>query len=206
MKALAEGPPGLVIGGLEPLTTVDYPGRLAAVIFCQGCIWNCRYCHNDHLRKFRPSGSIAWATIREFLKERAGFLEAVIFSGGEPLAQRFLPEALRECRDLGYLVGLHTAGSYPERLRRCLPWLNWVGMDIKAPLDHRYDRVTGIRNSARGILQSLKILTSSGRDYQIRTTWDREVLSEKDLEEIDEVLQRHGAPPTIRQVCRPREL
>ncbi len=195
-------PVGLAIGGLEPLTTVDYPGKLAAVIFCQGCAWNCRYCHNPHLREFVSSGTIAWTAIRDFLKERVGFLEAVVFSGGEPLAQRSLPLALEESRSLGYLVGLHTAGMYPERILSCLPYLDWIGMDIKAPLDHRYDLVTGVRNSAKGILRSLEIVVASGVAFQIRTTWDRGVLSEGDMEDIDDALRTYGLPPTIRQVCR----
>ena len=192
----------LAIGGLEPLTTLDYPGKLAAVIFCQGCAWNCRYCHNAHLREFRRPGTIAWTTIRDFLEERVGFLEAVVFSGGEPLAQRALPLALEESKCLGYLAGLHTAGIYPERLIACLPFLDWIGLDIKAPLDKRYDLVTGVRNSAKGILRSLEVVLASGLAFQIRTTWDREVLSEGDMEEIDDVLRSYGAPPTIRQVCR----
>ncbi len=193
----------LVIGGLEPLTTVDFPGKLAAVIFCQGCAWKCRYCHNPHLRKLQSLGTMSWAAIRQFLEERVGFLEAVVFSGGEPLAQGALPPALKESRGLGYLVGLHTSGMSPERLIKSLPFLDWIGMDIKAPLDKRYDLVTGVRNSARGILGSLEIIQASGVAFQIRTTWDREVLSEEDLEEIDDMLRSHGAPLTIRQVCRP---
>ncbi len=132
-----------------------------------------------------------------------GFLEAVVFSGGEPLAQRALPSALQETKRLGFAVGLHTAGMYPERLKHCLPDLDWIGMDVKAPLDERYDRVTGIRNSASGILRSLKMVSASGISVQVRTTWDREVLSEGDLEEIDATLRSFGLPITTRQVCRP---
>lgn len=196
----------LSIGGLEPLTTVDFPGRLAAVVFCQGCAWNCRYCHNPHLRKFRSPGAISWSTIRNFLSERFGFLEAVVFSGGEPLAQRALPRALQEIKHLGFLTGLHTAGMHPERLKNCLPSLDWIGMDLKAPLDSRYDLVTGVRNSAKEILRSLDLVVASGVGFQIRTTWDRDVLTESDLEEIDDLLSKKGAPPTTRQVCRQRPI
>ena len=193
----------LSVGGIEPLTTVDYPGKLAAVIFCQGCPWNCRYCHNPHLRKFRRPGAIVWDVVCEFLKQRVGFLEAAVFSGGEPLAQKSLPDALKQIKSLGYAVGLHTAGMYPEQLSKCLPFLDWIGMDVKAPLDKRYDRVTGVRDSARGILRSLRMVEASGIPAQIRTTWDRELLTEGDMEEIDEALRFYGLPRTIRQVCRP---
>lgn len=193
----------LSIGGIEPLTTVDYPGKLAAVIFCQGCAWNCPYCHNPHLRKFRRAGATGWDAVREFFKQRVGFLEAAVFSGGEPLAQRALPDAMQEIKSLGYAVGLHTAGMYPEQLSKCLPFLDWIGMDVKAPMDKRYDLVTGVRDSAMGILQSLRMVAASGIAVQIRTTWDRELLTEGDIEEIDEALRCHGLPPTTRQVCRP---
>ncbi|MBI3069525.1 MAG: 4Fe-4S cluster-binding domain-containing protein, partial [Betaproteobacteria bacterium] len=74
----------LRVGGLVPLTTTDYPGRLAAVVFCQGCPWRCGYCHNPHLLPARRTAPIAWHAVRDFLERRRGLLDAVVFSGGEP--------------------------------------------------------------------------------------------------------------------------
>lgn len=105
----------LVVGGLTPFTTIDFPGRLAAVIFCQGCPWRCGYCHNAHLHAC-GSGERSWPDVRGWLTSRRGLLDGVVFSGGEPLLQRGLAPALGEVRSLGFATGLHTAGIYPERL------------------------------------------------------------------------------------------
>ena len=87
-----------------PFTTVDYPGHLAAVVFCQGCVWRCRYCHNPHLQSF-DGGRWNWEEILSLLAERKNFLEAVVFSGGEPTTQPCLPVAMRAVKDLGFKIG-----------------------------------------------------------------------------------------------------
>lgn len=160
---------GLRVGGLTALTTVDYPGELAAVVFCQGCPWRCRYCHNVHLLPARAEHLIPWAEIRAFLQSRRGLLDAVVFSGGEPTLQSGLAAAMREVRDLGFKVGLHTAGIYPRRLRRLLPLLDWVGLDIKAmPAD--YPAITGVPGSGERAWESLGILLAAEVPLQVRTT------------------------------------
>lgn len=189
----------LVVGGVEPFTTIDFPGRLAAVVFCQGCPWRCPYCHNTHLQPFRKAGSAAWEDILVFLHRRRGFLDGVVFSGGEPTAQQALEGAIDDVRALGLEAGLHTAGIFPERLTTVLPKLSWVGLDVKAPLDERYDRISGRPRSARLVRQALEILLSANIPFQIRTTVDPERLSERDLREIVDQLQRLGAPPPVLQ-------
>lgn len=160
---------GLRVGGLTPLTTVDYPGELAAVIFCQGCPWRCRYCHNGHLLPARAEGMVPWAEVKGFLESRRGLLDAVVFSGGEPTLQRGLEMAMREVRSLGFKVGLHSSGSYPGRLRRLLPLLDWVGLDIKAlPAD--YPVITGVPGSGERAWESLRLLLESQVPLQVRTT------------------------------------
>lgn len=104
----------LEIGGLTPLTTIDFPGRLAAVVFCQGCPWRCGYCQNAHLIPPSAEKRVPWADVLAFLERRRGLLEGVVFSGGEPTLQAGLPEALRQVRDLGFATGLHTAGPSPS--------------------------------------------------------------------------------------------
>lgn len=157
----------LVVGGLVPFTTIDFPGRLAAVVFCQGCPWNCFYCHNQHLLSPGP-GQIPWPNVLSFLEQRQGLLEGVVFSGGEPLLQRGLTVALTDVRNMGYATALHTAGIYPDRLAEVLPLLDWVGFDIKAPFDE-YAPVVGCNGggSARAALEVLKI---SGVPHQLRCT------------------------------------
>lgn len=150
----------LRIGGLTPLSASDYPGRLAAVVFCQGCAWRCTYCHNPHLLAFKKEG-IAWREVVRFLERRRGLLDAVVFSGGEPTLQSALGAAMREVKAMGYLVGLHTAGISPRRLARVLPLVDWVAMDLKAPLE-THETVTRTPGSGQRAWESRKLIRESG--------------------------------------------
>lgn len=161
----------LTIGGLTPFTTIDYPGKLAAVVFCQGCPWRCGYCHNKHLLPVGQQGSVLWQDVLHLLEQRCGLLDAVVFSGGEPTMQPSLPEALQAIRRMGFMTGLHTGGPYPERLAACLPHLDWVGMDLKAPFE-LYDQITGVVGSGTPAEQSAELLRASGVSHQFRMTVD----------------------------------
>lgn len=159
----------LRIGGLTPLTSIDYPGELAAVVFCQGCPWRCRYCQNLHLLSARTADPIPWCEVRAFLARRRGLLDALVFSGGEPTLQAALPAAMAEAAAMGFKIGLHTAGPSPRRLRRLLPWLGWVGLDIKALPEH-YPAVTAVPGSGERAWQSLDLLLGAGVALEVRTT------------------------------------
>ncbi len=160
---------GLRVGGLTPMTSIDYPGELAAVVYCQGCPWRCGYCHNGHLLTTSGSAQWPWDKVLSFLGSRRGLLDAVVFSGGEPTAQRRLASAIADARAMGFKVGLHTAGPYPEHLARILPLLDWVGLDIKA-LPEDYPRVTGVPGSGARAWRSLRLLLDAGTDLEVRTT------------------------------------
>jgi anaerobic ribonucleoside-triphosphate reductase activating protein len=170
----------LSVGGLTPLTTTDFPGRLACVVFVQGCPWRCTYCHNPHLLARDTPAQPSWRQVRDFLERRVGLLDAVVFSGGEPTADRALPEAMREVRALGFQVGLHTGGAYPLRLTKVLPLVDWVGMDFKADLC-AYARITGAAGSGARALESAGLILDSGVDYEFRTTYHSGLLSEDEL-------------------------
>jgi len=165
---------GVIVGGITPFTTTDFPGRLAAVLFLQGCPWRCGYCHNPHLvpaRRDAEDGSReqAWDDVLAFLRGRRGLLDAVVFSGGEPTAQPGLAGAIRDVRALGFAIGLHTGGAYPRRLATVLPLVDWVGFDVKAPAS-QYPLVTGIDGSGTAALASLRLVGDSGVAHEIRTT------------------------------------
>lgn len=194
-------PECLRVGGLVPFSTVDYPGQISAVLFCQGCPWRCRYCHNAHLQRF-AGGNFSWGEIEQFLRVRIGLLDAVVFSGGEPTAQASLGEAMRFARSQGYKIGLHTAGILPDRLAEVLPLVDWVGFDVKAPFDSRYDAITGVSGSWRATQSSLEHLLRSGVDYEIRTTVHPALLDGPALEDIESLLQRAGAKPSRWQTFR----
>ena len=158
----------LRVGGLTPLSASDYPDRLAAVVFCQGCAWRCTYCHNPHLLPKRGKEEIPWPSVIQFLERRKDLLDAVVFSGGEPTLQRALPEAMREVKAMGYLIGLHTAGIAPRMLARVLPLVDWVGMDLKADLS-THESITGVAGSAARAKRSMELIASSGVAYRFHT-------------------------------------
>jgi pyruvate formate lyase activating enzyme len=160
---------GLRVGGLTPMTSIDYPGELAAVVYCQGCPWRCGYCHNGHLLPNDRPGQLSWGSVLSFLDGRRGLLDAVVFSGGEPTAQRRLASAIADVRDRGFKVGLHTAGPYPGLLARLVPLLDWVGLDIKA-LPDDYPEVTGVFGSGARAWRSLRLLLDAEVSLEVRTT------------------------------------
>ncbi len=182
------------IAGVQQFTTIDFPGALSCVLFTQGCPWKCRYCQNVELQPFVSSCSanVSWLEVHKFLRSRKSFLDAVVVSGGEPTAHKMLPEALSEIRSLGYKVGLHSAGIYPERFKCALPFVDWVGFDLKAPLDERYDKITQIKNSAEAVRKSVEILLESGVAAQYRCTFHPLLLTEASLQELRSFLVAKG--------------
>ena len=158
----------LRIGGLTPLSSCDWPGELVATVFCQGCGWRCGYCHNADLQPV-ADGAVAWKTVVAFLQDRAGLLDGVVFSGGEPLLQSALADAIAETKALGFKIGLHTSGAVPSRFADLLPRLDWVGFDVKAPFAD-YPRITGAPSSGADAERALGDLLSSGKPQEIRTT------------------------------------
>lgn len=181
----------LAVGGLLPFTTIDYPGCLAAVLFCQGCPWHCVYCHNRHLIPKNSGSAIPWSTVIDLLERRLGLLDAVVFSGGEPTLQTALPEALGVVQAMGFKTGLHTGGPYPKRLQRCLPLLDWVGMDLKAPFDE-YERITGIAGSGAAARESAILLRQSGVQHQFRTTLAPFLCEGRRIEAMQEMVEEWG--------------
>ncbi|MHB1233273.1 MAG: anaerobic ribonucleoside-triphosphate reductase activating protein [Burkholderiales bacterium] len=191
----------LRIGGLTPLSTTDYPGQLAAAVFCQGCPWRCGYCHNPHLIPATVKQGIDWVEVMRFLERRRGLLDAVVFSGGEPTLQPGLVAAMHKVRNLGFKVGLHTAGIYPARLARLLPLLNWVGLDIKAPFTD-YTRITGVPGSGDSAEASLELILKSGVAHECRTTVHRRFFDAKALIDLAQALKKKGVNHYALQACR----
>lgn len=191
----------LQIAGLTRFSTCDWPGKLVATVFLQGCPFACPYCHNPDLLDLRRPGSIEWQVVRDLLAKRHGLLDGVVFSGGEPTRQASLAAAMMEVGDLGFKVGLHTAGSYPKRFAEVLPLCDWVGLDIKAP-EHLYGAVTGVRSSASRAFASLRLALDSGVDLQVRTTVDPTTLSSDDVAELTATLQKLGVREHILQQVR----
>ncbi len=179
------------IAGLVRLSTVDFPGRLAAVVFTAGCDLDCFYCHNRPLIG-AESPDLALADVVAFLDKRRGVLDGVVVSGGEPTVQPDLPSFLRLLRDMGYAVKLDTNGGRPAVLEQLLqakpfPLSDYIAMDIKAPWS-RYPDVCGCGPEvAENVQESVSILSrlaaGAGVEWELRTTVVPQ-LSEDDLVEM----------------------
>lgn len=191
----------LRVGGLARLSSCDWPGELIATVFCQGCPWTCGYCHNPHLLPASAPAQFAWPDVLAFLEKRRGLLDGVVFSGGEPTLQAALPSAIAAVRRLGFGVGLHTAGPYPERLARVLPMLDWIGFDVKAPFAE-YDRITGVAGSGDSARASLTLVLAHGVACDIRTTVHPDLLDQPALDRLSADLAALGAGGTRVQPFR----
>ncbi|MDR2902045.1 MAG: anaerobic ribonucleoside-triphosphate reductase activating protein [Lactobacillales bacterium] len=169
-----------VTAGLVPFTTIDFPGHLAAAIFFKGCPLRCPFCHNPDLQNFSEINCISWDEVISFLKQRTRQLDGVALSGGEPLAQPDIIPVVQSIKAMGYKVGIHTAGVYPDILKKLIPLIDWVGLDIKAPWQ-KYDVLAGRKNTVPLVQKSLRDLSDSGRAFEVRTTCDPRYLTVDDI-------------------------
>ncbi len=193
----------LSIGGFTPYSGVDWPGKLVATVFAQGCPWQCTYCHNPALQDSRTTPAVAWADVRDRLRARRDLLDGVVFSGGEPTRQPALIGAAREVRELGFGVGLHTAGAYPGRLAAVLPLVDWVGIDIKATPE-TYAAVTGSEVAGDRAWLSLELVRDSGVDYEVRLTVDPTVHTREGIHDaVARIIRLSGRAPVL-QEARPQ--
>lgn len=197
------------IAGIEKNSFVDYPGKIASVIFTQGCNMDCFYCHNRDLicRKNGP-GFIKPEAALKLLESRKRFIDGVVITGGEPTLQRGLAEFIADIRSLGFLVKLDTNGTNPDLLGELVHHrqVDYVAMDIKAPLN-RYEEICGIPVSLEKINRSIDLLIRSGIEYEFRTTLVPQ-LTQADVIEICRriqgarhyVLQQYRRPASVGDV------
>jgi pyruvate formate lyase activating enzyme len=181
----------LQIGGLVSFTTIDYPGKLAAVLFLKGCPLNCEYCSNSHLIAVEE-GEYDPTKVFDWIKSRVGKLEGIVFSGGEALMQRETTiDYMKRVKELGFAIGLHTNGFYPELLKKVSGIVDWVGMDFKATREH-YKDLTKIDIAYDRMIESLQFWVSTGRGLEVRTTCDPRYVSKDDLLEIAKIASGMG--------------
>ena len=163
----------MVINGLMKMTLLDFPGRVACTVFTAGCNMRCPFCHNAALvTDIDPAERIDPVELFDFLKKRAGLLDGVAVTGGEPLMHPDIADFIREIRALGYAVKLDTNGTFPERLAALCDagLVDYVAMDIKnAPED--YPRTVGVESfDLSSVEESKNFLLSGAVDYEFRTT------------------------------------
>ena len=180
------------IGGLQKLTLLDYPGKVACTVFLSGCNLRCPYCHNPGLVLPEQSerSEIPEAEVLSFLERRKGKLDGVCITGGEPTLQPELPEFLEKLRRLGYAVKLDTNGTNPEMLASLLQAgsLDYVAMDIKnSPA--RYAQTCGGIDTLPQVKKSAALLMRGTVEYEFRTTVCAPLHTPEDMEEIGRWLQ-----------------
>jgi len=178
------------IKGLIKTSVIDYPGKVAAVVFVGGCNFRCPYCYNVDL-VLRPESlpDIEIGEVLRFLAERHGFVDGVVITGGEPTLQPDLADLIRELKALGLAVKLDTNGYRPQALRRLLQerLLDYVAMDVKSSLE-KYPMVTGRKVDAKRIEESVQLLLSSGIEYEFRTTVVPGIVAVDDVDAIAQLI------------------
>jgi pyruvate formate lyase activating enzyme len=188
------------IRGLQKMTLLDYPGKVACTVFLGGCNFRCPFCHNPDLVFASASESgISEQDFFEFLSKRKGFLDGVCITGGEPMLEKELEDFIARIREMGFLVKLDTNGSFPERLKHLVDnrLVNYVAMDIKNSREN-YGPTIGIPDyDIKAIEQSVVILMEGSVPYEFRTTLVREYHTLSDMHAIGAWLQ--GCQPYFLQ-------
>lgn len=190
----------MLIKGFVKTSYVDYPGKIASVIFLAGCNFRCKYCYNKDLVSNAPSlAVIEKSTVFDYLAKRKNMIEGICVTGGEPTVNPVLLKFLEELRQFGLPIKLDTNGTNPEMLLEILAsrLVDYVAMDIKAPLDKRYQELTTcVFDPVEKIKESLRILTESGVLFELRTTVIQNIHStnsiEKMVDQVDSCLGSTG--------------
>ena len=178
----------VVFQGLQKLTLLDFPGRMACTLFTGGCNLRCPFCHNAELVLHPKVEGVPEEEVLAFLASRKGKLDGICVTGGEPLLQAELPDFLRRVRELGFLIKIDTNGFFPDRLRELIDGglCDYVAMDVKnSPAS--YAKTVGVENvDLSPVRQSVALLLEGRVDYEFRTTVVRELHSLQDMVELSE--------------------
>ena len=160
-----------MISGLQKMTLLDFPGKIACTVFLHGCNMRCPFCHNSELLGGKGEELMTREAFFAFLKTRKGLLDGVCVSGGEPTLQRDLPEFLREIKDLGFAVKLDTNGTRPEVLKALVAenLVDYVAVDVKN-CPRLYAQTAGAKLEVAQIEETFRFLMADHVDYELRTT------------------------------------
>jgi len=195
------------IGGLQKLTLIDYPDKLACTVFLIGCNFRCGFCYSGELvlpEKIKNQPKISEKEFFDFLKERKGLLEGVVICGGEPTIHKELPNFVKKIKKLRFVVKLDTNGSNPEMLEKLISenLLDYVAMDTKAPKE-KYEKVVGVKIDIEKIQKSIDILKQDKVDYEFRSTIVPQVHTKEDVIEMAKWVK--GAKKYYLQNFRPEK-
>jgi len=185
----------MLIGGIQTLTLLDFPGKVATTIFTAGCNFRCGYCHNPELVlpeliKKNQDNLIPEKKFFNFLKSRENFLDGVAITGGEPTLQPDLVGFIAKIKAMGLLVKLDTNGTNPEMIKELISQnlVDYYAMDVKYPLDI-YDKITSTPFPAKIFQKSINLIRNSGIDHEFRTTVIAEYHTPEIIEKIAKTVQ-----------------
>lgn len=177
----------MLINGFQKLTVLDYPGKVACIVFTPGCNFRCPFCHNASLvTHIDKEAYIDVSEVLSYLKKRQGLLDGVVITGGEPLLQDGIEEFIAQIKDLGYAVKLDTNGSFPEKLISVVEkgLVDYVAMDIKNSKE-KYGMTIGAENfDINPIEKSVEFLKQGKVDYEFRTTVVKDFHTLEDIQDI----------------------
>ncbi|MCW7753201.1 anaerobic ribonucleoside-triphosphate reductase activating protein [Desulfobotulus sp. H1] len=161
----------MIFGGFQKNSMIDFPGKIAALVFTQGCNFHCPYCHNPALIAMKGKQNISEEEVLLFLKKRKGLIEGLAITGGEPTLQKNLPDFCEKVKAMGFPIKLDTNGSRPEVLRGLLTagLLDCIAMDIKT-LPSEYAPLLSDHSMEHALETSIRLIIESGIDHEFRTT------------------------------------
>jgi pyruvate formate lyase activating enzyme len=177
----------IIIGGLQKVTLVDYPAKVACTVFLSGCNFRCPFCYSQELvlpEAIKKHLQMDEDYFFSFLAERQGMIDGCVICGGEPTINPELPEFLKKIKGLGFAIKLDTNGSNPEMLKKLIEekLIDYVAMDIKAPLEQeKYNRANGANIDIEKIKESIVLIKDSGIDHEFRSTIVPGLHSEEDI-------------------------
>jgi pyruvate formate lyase activating enzyme len=180
----------MIFGGIQRSTLIDYPGKVACVLFFAGCNFNCPFCHNPELAKGTLVEALPEDEAFSFLEERKGFLEGVVLSGGEPSLHSDLIRICRIIQEMGYPIKLDTNGSRPEILESLISGrlVDYLAMDVKTSPE-LYPEYIQKNCNFQTILSSIRLIKASGLSHEFRTTCIRPLIHAEIMESICEMIQ-----------------
>ena len=178
------------IAGFQRFSMIDFPNKIAAVIFTQGCNFRCGFCHNpETVLPAKYSELIQENVVLDFLDFRKNQLEGVVITGGEPTLQDDLPLFLQQIKNMGYNIKLDTNGTNPDIIGELIDenLIDHIAMDIKAPLD-KYKAITNTEVKLELIQASIALIQSSELPHEFRTTVMGELFSDDDMKQMHELV------------------
>jgi pyruvate formate lyase activating enzyme len=172
--------------GLQKTSLVDFPDRVASVLFTPGCNLRCPYCHNWRIVVDPKPPFLNEETALSMLEARKKYVDAVVITGGEPTLHKELPKFLKKLKERGFTVKLDTNGFYPDVLEECLPYVDYVALDVKTSLE-KYGRL-GAKSTA-DFLRTLEMLKTGKVEYELRTTVVPGFVDVEDIARIGELVK-----------------